>query len=236
MIDSEEEPLSSKPLCVFCRERPGAESGHVVAKCFYLTQPAKNFPKVPACAVCERGRIGATTWRVNDDEEYMAAILALDIQSQDHPEAKELVTGKIMHNLRGKHRKVMDAIVASFKPVDLINEFGILIPNGAVQFTFNLNCFERVIQKIAKALYYLNNRKTILPLDHHIEVAPRLHPSQVDPLVQEMMQYPKERRNGPYTLGGNEVFSYMSTQDYHHQRYLMRFYRHYFVVADTIRS
>jgi hypothetical protein len=215
------------------------EGGHVLAKCFYLTQPEKNFPRVPACAECERGRIGATTWHVNDDEEYMAAILGLDIQSQDHPEAKELATGKVMHNLRGKHRKVMDAIIASLRPVDLVNEFGILIPNGAVQFSFHMNCFERVIKRITKALYYLNNRNTILPLDHHVEVvAPRLHPSEVDRLMNKMMQFPKERRLGPYTLGDNEVFSYMSIQipdDYHHQRYLMWFYRHYYVVADPLR-
>src|SRR4051812_27372937 len=71
---SEKHPSGSTPVCVFCRTRPGTEGGHVVAKCFYLMQPAMNFPRVPACAECERGRIGATSWRVNDDEEYMAAI------------------------------------------------------------------------------------------------------------------------------------------------------------------
>jgi len=168
----------------------------------YLTQPEKNFPEFRRALSASVVAIGATTWHVNDDEEYMAAIFGLDIQSQDHPEAKELATGKVMHNLRGKHRKVMDAIIASLRPVDLVNEFGILIPNGAVQFSFHMNCFERVIKRITKALYYLNNRNTILSAGPHVEVvAPRLHPSEVDRLMNKMMQFPKERRLGPYTLG-----------------------------------
>jgi hypothetical protein len=54
----------------------------------------------------------------------MAYIIQLMIESENHPEARELskATGRIMHTLKGKHWKVRDAIFRSVQFRDLVND------------------------------------------------------------------------------------------------------------------
>src|SRR5687767_6921400 len=105
-------------LCIYCQERTADTVEHVVARCFFGTMPPRCAIKVPACRECNEGRGDGNQRHMTLDEEYVRTIFANEVNSADHPVAKQLLLNEIPRSydnsigflkLIGRNMKLGDA-------------------------------------------------------------------------------------------------------------------------------
>jgi NMD protein affecting ribosome stability and mRNA decay len=113
-------PPKPPPICTFCGTRPGKERGHVVPKCFFDVLPLINLT-VPACAECERGRGDGEPREIHLDEEYMANVLCMDVASERHAEARQLIEKRVFRSFSNSPR-MRNSVLRTIRPVELRNE------------------------------------------------------------------------------------------------------------------
>jgi hypothetical protein len=210
-------------MCAYCNRRPAEEEEHVIARGFFMQPYPLDLPKLPACALCNRGQWTNSSGNMSADEEYTRTCLASLRVTGNHPAARQLLTGKIPRAMQrpSQFARTMRA-TASF--MDIISPGGIIIPNQPV-LQLDWPRIERVLVKITRGLYYTVIGTTV-PEEYGVAVQPYLPQEQAQTAVDFIASgryYFNRFQDGTFTvIGGqpdpNDPFSVwlMSFYDAHH--------------------
>lgn len=160
-------PELPHPKCVYCQERDGLQVEHVVARAFFQP-PLPVIPKVPACRECNQLRGDGGARNMSDDEAYVRDRICMHIGTDDHPDARELLTTKVFRNLsRPESAREKQTWLESVQPATVTLAPDIYLAN-VWSFEFEMDRFERVVRKIVKGLHAYHHR-TPVPRDFGFE-------------------------------------------------------------------
>lgn len=142
-------------LCYYC-ESLATNRDHLPPSCFfpkpkYLPKGSKdyrnNLVTVPSCELHNNLR--------SKDDEYTAALFALTAGS---PLTSELLSSKWIPSLLRNEGSLGKRIFRNSRPVSVVVKEGrILIPRETVSLTIEVDRIERVLESIAKGIYFLHN-------------------------------------------------------------------------------
>jgi hypothetical protein len=171
-------PELPHPKCVYCGIRDGTQREHVLASSFFGKPFPPDLPKVPACRDCNQLRGDGGQRNMSDDEAYVRDRICMQLEIDNHPDAKRLLESKVSRNLlRPESKRLREVIVASMEPGSVELEPGLYL-SGVWSFKIDLTIFERVMQKIVRGLYAYHMQR--MPDDYGVVVLPRLDQDMFD--------------------------------------------------------
>ncbi|MCY7276563.1 MAG: hypothetical protein LH702_23230 [Phormidesmis sp. CAN_BIN44] len=149
---------SSEKVQCYCCEKLATTKDHIPPKCFFpgKKQPSSGSPDyrvnlitVPACAEHNNSR--------SIDDEYTAAVVIMNSRSDL---ASTMFKSKWVHTLLGREDKgfLGKRIFSTARSAKVIsNKNSILIPHKTLAISYEMKRIERVIESIARALYYVES-------------------------------------------------------------------------------
>src|SRR5436190_14788259 len=134
------------PKCVYCQQRDGIQTEHVVARAFFHP-PLPVIPKVPACRECNQLRGDGGQRNMSDDEAYVRDRICMTFGTEDHPDARNLLTTKVFRNLQrpesaGEKQTWLESVQPATVPLGPDQYL-----TGVWSFEFDMGRFERVMRK-----------------------------------------------------------------------------------------
>ena len=147
--------FSGKFQC-YCCEKIATTSDHIPPRCFFPEK--KHLPRdspdyrsqlmtVPACSEHNNSR--------SSDDEYTAAVIAMNSQSDL---AFALFKSKWVQTLLRREGALGKRIFSTARSARVISrENNILIPHETLAISYEIKRINRVIESIARALYYLES-------------------------------------------------------------------------------
>lgn len=146
---------SEKPRCYYC-EAIATTKDHIPPKCFFPEK--KHLPSdspdyrnqlvtVPACSAHNNSR--------SSDDEYTAAVIIMNSQSNL---AFSMFKSKWVQTLLRREGVLGKRIFATARSATVISrKNAVLIPYKTLAISYEMKRIERVIESIARALYYLDS-------------------------------------------------------------------------------
>ena len=183
-------------FCIYCGEREATTRDHAPPECFFPKPRPSNLITVPSCGVCNK------TYG-KDDERVRNLITAIDT-TEDHPAIRKKIAGKRNRSFaREKGQSNLQHIIESIRTVDLYSSDGTNL-GKAPAFNLDQKVMDRFIERITRALLYIENGIEYTELEVEWKLAPD---------KQTVERMPLELRafflNGQLKKIGDGVFGYL---------------------------
>jgi hypothetical protein len=185
-------------LCVYCSQRPAVNREHVIGRGFYKEPLPSDLITVPTCRECNAEKGDGDRRNMSDDEEYLRTVLTISEHCGDHPDANDLMNGKVMRSFTRKPA-FLHSIMDTARMVNPRTAQGIILPQR-LSYTVDLDRVRRVMRKVVRGLYYHGTGEP-LPPDADITTEPQMEEAR----FQEVW---KLVGNKPWLSIGGTVFMY----------------------------
>jgi hypothetical protein len=182
---------NSEIVCCLCGLEKADTRDHVFPRCLFSTPLPTNLPTVPACSKCNN--------LTSKDEEAFRVFLAAGIRAYQSKSGNQIWQERIRLDLQGKRIGLKKFINSMVKQARIVSESGNFLGYVPI-LEMNRESVNRVLNKIAKGLYYLDTKN---PLPQYIEILLGCYeenPKILAPPLDEAIRKAKVSR-----LGNGEV-------------------------------
>jgi len=139
-------------ICYLCGDKLATTKDHIFPKSLFNKPAPSNLPQsLPACEQCNN--------ELSKDEELFRVFVASGMAYESNA-GNRIWNERIRPDLKGKRTGLKPLIKSMVKPARVVSKSGSLLGKTLV-LAVNPEPINRVLHKIAKALYYLDTQRVL---------------------------------------------------------------------------